>query len=222
MIAQAYGPDKFVVQVNYSELDYGKTRLLQRRNREADIRIVTEGDVTTIRMQSNERAKAIVASLKERLDSKAKAEIPIDLIEISDLSADNRTRFFTLLITELEGHKLFNVTDVKVQSGKKPPSDDSEADEEDDATVEATEEMLSVVENVALKGHSLLSSPEYQDLKKKGFYITAITWVATQTSTPNNRVVFEAGFEEPEGRKRLSLQRSWCVSKPRWRVHINT
>lgn len=200
VIPQAYGPENYVVKVQYSELDHGKTRLLQRRNREADIRIITEGDATIIRMPANERARAIVNNLKDKLDAKAKDEIPVTLIEISDLSSDDRTRFFTSLISELEGHKLSNVTNVKVQSGSKPPADEPEADaeEEDDDTVQATDEMLSVVESVAIKGESLLSSPEYQDLKKKGFYITAVTWVGTQKTTPNNRVVFEAGFEEPE------------------------
>ena len=62
--------------------------------------------------------------------------------------------------------------------------------------------MLAVVDDVALHGQSLLASPEYQNLRTKGFYITAITWVSAQTESPYNRVEFDAGFEEPkEGRE---------------------
>jgi hypothetical protein len=37
VISHSDGQDKYVMQVKYSEIDYSKTTLLQRRNREADI-----------------------------------------------------------------------------------------------------------------------------------------------------------------------------------------
>jgi hypothetical protein len=138
--------------------------------------------------------------LKTGLDATKKTDIPTELIEIEDLLTDERTSFFTSLIAELEGFVLRNVNNVKVQSGENagPPDEIDVEDAEDDETVEAGEEMLSVVENVALKGQALLSSSEYQHLRKKGFYITSITWVSQQIQAPNHQIEFYAGFEEPE------------------------
>src|SRR5262249_41792220 len=60
----------------------------------------------------------------------------------------------------------------------------------------ASQTMLAIVEHIALRGQSLLSSTEYQDLKKKGFYITSISWVALHKHSPSELVEFEASFTE--------------------------
>ena len=57
--------------------------------------------------------------------------------------------------------------------------------------------MLSVVENIALKGQGLLSSPEYQQFKEKGFFITNIVWKSRQLDHPYNIIEFDAGFDKP-------------------------
>jgi hypothetical protein len=201
--AYAETANKYRLQVKYSEVDYSKTTLLQRRNREADLKFVIEGDKTTIRMPANPKAREIAELIKQGLDKRKKTDIPTELIEISDLSADNRTVFFTSLISKLEGYSLRNVTNIKVQSSlKAAPTDEVNPEEEDDdETVDAKDEMLSVVENVAMRGQSLLASPEYKQLKQKGFYLTSITWISQQATTPYNRFEFEAGFEEPEDGK---------------------
>ncbi len=76
--------------------------------------------------------------------------------------------------------------------------EDSEDEIEDDETAEAADEMLSVVEDVALHGQMLMSSAEYQHLRQKGFYITSITWISQQEHDPFNKVEFDAGFEHPK------------------------
>lgn len=201
VLTHVEGPGKFVMQVQYSEIDYSKTRLLQRRLREADIKIVTEGEKTTIRMPANPKAREIVTALKSGLDARKKADIPAELIELCGLDADGRTAFFTSLISKLSGFKVQNVTNVDVQSSVKASDagdPDVEEGQADNGEAEAAEEMLSVVENVALKGQILLASTEYQHLREEGFYITSITWISQQTEAPYHRIEFEAGFEEPE------------------------
>ncbi len=59
-----------VVQYEYTEIDFGKTRLLQRRERESDIRIITEGENTTIRMPANEKTRDFVGKLQQALEAK--------------------------------------------------------------------------------------------------------------------------------------------------------
>lgn len=196
------GTDQFVVNVKYSEIDYGKTRLVQRTPKEAGIEFHVDGDKTVIRMPSNAKAKEVVSKLKGKLDGKKKTDIPTDSIEIGEFkSAASRTEFFTSLISKLKGFKLDNVTSVKVEPIKREPEED-ELDLEDDQNKEqAKQEALALVRNVALKGETLLASEEYQSLVKKGFFITSIIWRAKETTIPYPIVEFEAAFEEPEDGK---------------------
>jgi hypothetical protein len=198
-------PDRYVVQLEYSEIDFARTRLLQRREREADIRFVTEGDTTTVRMPANEKARDFVTRLTKALEEKRLDNIPADVIEVGDLSADERTEFFTGLMTKMKDYSSKGVSNVRVHSGLEGDANDEEDEElEDDqavtdaATAEAAEEMLYVVEDVALNGQMLMASPEYQQLREKGFYITSITWISQQNHAPNNRIEFDAGFEHPK------------------------
>lgn len=196
------GNDQYVVNVRYSEVDYSKTRLVQRTPKEAGIEFHVEGGKTVIRMPSNAKAKEIVENIKGRLDGKKKTEIPVDVIELTEFStAAERTQFFTLLISSLAGFRLDNVTSVKVEPIKKK-TDENELELEDDQNKEeAKQDALALIKNVALKGESLLASEEYQSLQKKGFFITSIIWRSKQTSIPYPIVEFEAAFEEPESGK---------------------
>lgn len=200
--AHPKGVDQYVVNVKYSEIDYSKTRLVQRTPKEAGIEFHVEGDKTVIRMPANAKAKEIVGNLKNRLDGRKKTDIQTYLIEISEFAtAAQKTQFFTSLISTLKGFKLDNVTSVKVEPITKEFGED-ELDLEDDQNKEqAKQEALALVKNVALKGESLLLSEEYQSLQKKGFFITSIIWRSKQTSIPYPIVEFEAAFEEPEAGK---------------------
>lgn len=193
------GTDQYLVNVRYSEVDYSKTRLVQRTPKEAGIEFHVEGDKTVIRMPANAKAREIVGNIKDRLDGRKKTDIPTELIEISEFpSAAQKTQFFTLLISTMKGFKLDNVTSVKVEPIKKDPGSD-ELDLEDDQNKEqAKQEALALIKNVALKGESLLASEEYQSLQKKEFFITSIIWRSKQTTIPYPIVEFEAAFEEPE------------------------
>ncbi len=215
--ASQSGADRLVVDVDYTEIDYGKTRLIQRRKKEAAIEFIVKGDATVVRFPANDRAKTIMQSIKTRLESNRKEDIAAAEITLDGLhTAEYRTRFFIELITKLDGYKLDNVTSIRVDSGIPDPVetlsasddtsldasiDDDEADDlqlEDDQSAElAKEEILHLVRNIAMKGNSLLSSSEYMDLRKKGFYLSSVIWrskiVGAQTI-----VEFEAGFEYPE------------------------
>jgi hypothetical protein len=196
--SHAKSADQYIIDVKYSDIDYSKTRLVQRTPKEAGIEFHVEGDKTVIRMPANAKAKEIVGKLKNKLDAKKKTDIPTDLIEIGDFNAASRTEFFTSLISNLKGFKLDNVTSVKVEPIQMS-AHDSELDLDDDQNREqAKQEALALVKNVALRGESLLASEEYQSLLKKGFFITSIVWRSKQTTIPYPIVEFEAAFEEPE------------------------
>lgn len=198
VITHQKGIDKYIVKVQYSEIDYSKTRLIQRRQKEADIEFIVQEEKTVVRMPANAKAQEILHNLKNRLDGKKKTEIPTNLIELSEYtSSEKRTEFFTSLISKLPGFKLDNVTAVKVESDIRE-SDENELSLEDDEDIaEAEREMLAVVKNVALKGQSLLASNEYKQLSRRGFYITSIIWRSRQMRSPYYIAECEAAFEEP-------------------------
>jgi len=201
IITNQSGTDKYVVKVEYSEIDYSKTRLIQRRQKEADIEIIIEGDKATARMPANDKAKDIFKNLKNLLDRKKKADIPAELIELTEFNYLERTEFFTSLISKMQNFKLENVTSVNVESSIKEVEENELDLEDDQETEEAKQKMLALVKNVALKGQILLASTEYQQLKEKGFYITNIIWQSSMKTHPFPLVEFEAGFEDPENLK---------------------
>jgi hypothetical protein len=192
------GADQVVVNIKYSEVDYGKTRLVQRTPREAGIEFHVEADKTVIRMPSNDRIKGVFDKLKNRLDNKKKTDIPAIRIEIGEFQSPAiRTEFFTSLISDLKGFQLSNVTSVKVEKLKQAQTEE-ELDLDDDLdTEEAKQNALALVKNVALKGETLLASEEYQSLSKKGFFITSIIWRSRLAKPSYPIVEFEAAFEDP-------------------------
>ncbi|MBG6288490.1 hypothetical protein I5I61_13645 [Pseudomonas nitroreducens] len=190
--------NQVVANVKYSDIDYGKTRLVQRTPKEASIEFHVSADKTVVRMPANDRVKTIYSKLKDKLDTKAKAEIPAIRIELGEFQSPAlRTEFFTSLISNLSGFSLRNVTSVKVERLPQELEED-ELDLDDDQEAEvAKEEALALVKNVALKGETLLASEEYQSLTKKGFFITSIIWRSMLNKAPHPMVEFEAAFEEP-------------------------
>jgi len=192
------GIDQVVANIKYSEIDYGKTRLVQRTPKEAAIEFHIENDKTIVRMPANDRIKGVFGKLKDKFDANRKQEIQAIRIEIGEFDSPAlRTEFFTSLISNLKGFSLRNVTSVKVERLKQVP-DEGELDLEDDQdTEEAKQEALALVKKVALKGETLLASEEYQSLSKKGFFITSIIWRSVLAKPSYPMIEFEAAFEEP-------------------------
>lgn len=194
----AKGNDQVVATVKYSDIDYGKTRLIQRTPKEAGIEFHIENNKTVIRMPANDRIKGVFGKLKDKLDAKRKTEIPAIRIEIGEFESPAlRTEFFTILISDLKGFALKNVTSVKVERLKQEPEEGELQLEDDQESEEAKQEALALVKKVALKGETLLASEEYQSLAKKGFFITSIIWRSMLAKHPYPMIEFEAAFEEP-------------------------
>lgn len=192
---QTDGPGRCVIDVSYSEVDYGKTRLIQRRQREAKIEISVSGDRTLIRYPATERAERIVSDLREGLRARTKTAIEIERIDLTQVSSPlQKTEFFTKLISGIEGFSVDNVTTVKVESEDRSSSDEDLSLEDEDERDSAQQEMLSVVRKVALSGLGVLSSTEYQSLSRRGFYITHIIWRARNNRSPYDKYELEASF----------------------------
>lgn len=187
--------NEFVMNVEYSEYDYSKTKLVQRQVRDASINFIQKDGWTEIRIPATEKARSIIDKLTNEIEAKKKIQIKVDEIELSSLpAAEDRTMFFTKLISSLPSFPLDNVSRLRVAHADAQHEDAVDLEDEGDA--DAEQKMLSVVRNVALAGDNLVASPMYQELKAAGFFITSITWRAKQNTSPYAIVEFDAGFED--------------------------
>lgn len=196
-------PDEFVMNVTYFDPDYSKTRLLQWQELYATIEFVKKEGRTELRIPATDKARAIVDNIKTRVEAKKKKPVQLQEIELTNLtSPEDRTTFFTKLISSLPHFPLENVSRLRVAHSKTDDQGD-DLDSDDEEAEEAAAKMLGVVENVALTGENLVASEMYQDLKTKGFYITSITWRARQDVDPYAMAEFDAGFEDKQAAKRF-------------------
>jgi len=191
--------NEFVVKVTYDEFNHSRTRLLQRERQEAEIEFLVQDGQTVVRLPATDRAKKIVAALKESVERRRKATIDEESIELTGLTTpEQRSKFFTRLISTLPRFRLRNVMSLKVSSKSSEDGEDDEAldlEEEDDD--EAGAEMFAaVVHSMQLSGQNLVQSQEYKELTARGFYITAISWRSESEGTPPDIIQFDAGFQD--------------------------
>lgn len=191
--------DGFVVNVTYDEFNRTRTRLLQRERQEADIEFLVQDGQTLVRLPATDKAKKIVAALKENVERRRKATIDEECIELTELTTpEQRSKFFTRLISTLPKFRLRNVMSLKVSSHL---SEDGEEDEgldlEDENEAEVEVEMYAaVVHSMHMNGQNLVQSQEYKDLTARGFYITAISWRSEAEGNPPDIIQFDAGFQD--------------------------
>lgn len=209
VVAAPRGKDAYAINVAYSEVDFGATRFRQRREREADLTIASEGGKTVLRMPSTLKARSLADRFVSAIEKGKLAPVPredIDLSQIADPA--KRTEFFTSLITGLPDSKLENVLRVRVE--RLDPGSKSDLDEDDETKEIKEEQMLSVVRAVALNGDSLLAAPEYQALRSKGFFITSMTWRVRKAPPSGPIIEYEAEFAEPQSCKQFEYSvRQW-------------
>lgn len=189
------GTQSAVLEIDYDEFDFSKTRLAQRQPKEARIELKITDEGVSVRMPATEKARDVLANLQDKLGQLKKKEVDATHIEVTALeSAELRTKFFTTLMSKLPGYTYRTVTNVRVSPGVKQ-EDDDELSLEEEAQDEINEEILSFVRSVAMSGENLAVSPEYKRLLESGYYVTAITWKAEHRASPYHMVRFDAGFE---------------------------
>ncbi|MBT2746218.1 MULTISPECIES: hypothetical protein [unclassified Lysobacter] len=192
--AQQKGADGYSLNIEYDEYDYSRTRLIQRQRKEAGIEFVKKAGATVIRMPATDKARLVVDSLVRKVEEIRKAEVPAQQITLQGLdSPDDRTSFFTSLISGIKGYDLDTVINLKVASGGGDSDEGGDLDEDEDEDIK--QEMLAVVHSVSMQGSNLVASTQYQQLKQGGFYITSITWRAKESASPYDMIQFDASFE---------------------------
>ena len=170
------GETGFALDVRYQEVDLARTRLRQRQTREAHIEFTEVGGETVVILPATPKAQRVAESLAEKLSALRQQPIAPERIDLSSVPDQAlRSSFFTRLIVEIEGFTLDNVTRVNVDLHKSPqtlPETSEDLEAEDAARETASATMLGVVNAVALKGDSLTTSVDYQQLQARGFFTT--------------------------------------------------
>lgn len=193
------GGTGYNINLIYDEFNHTRTRLLQRERREATIEFSVENKQTVIRLPASDKAKSVVAAIKDAVEKKRKETLTEEKIELSHLTTPSlRSKFFTRLISSLDGYKLKNVMNLKVSSLHSEDTQDEEGlDIENDLDDSAEKVMFAaVVHSMSLSGQNLVQSQEYKELTSRGFFITSITWRSEHEKEPNDIVQFDAGFED--------------------------
>lgn len=192
------GGTGYSVNISYDEFNHTRTRLLQRERHEAEIDFLVVNGQTVVRLPATDKAKRVVTAIRESVEQKRKEKIVEETIELTGLTTPtSRSKFFTRLISSLQGYKLKNVMNLKVSSLQIKSEDEEDSlDLEEDLEDGAAKEMFAaVVHSMALSGQNLVQSQEYKDLTARGFFITAITWRSEHEREPNDIIQFDAGFE---------------------------
>jgi len=188
--------EEVVLNLEYSELDLGKTRLKQFKDKEAEIQFQfdTNGQLE-IRRPASSRAEEVLNAILEKVADITKENLLQKKIELSGISTpEGRTKFFTSLINNIEGFELDDVTSVKVDREIKALNPDCDLDEEEAPN---SPEIQSMVRKVLLDGEGLLYSPEYQELNKSGFFISKVIWTSSSEKKDGDKIELEASLGNP-------------------------
>ncbi len=221
---EVYGQEKVTTQrisntvevhVKFDEIDYAKNRLIRRQSHDIKIEFIKQEDHTIVRLPAIEKGQLVVENLIGKIESRRKGTISTLTIDLSQVRvADKRTLFFTNLISDLPEFRLRNVTSIRI--AKFPIENiEEDFDLEDPEFESETGSLLAIVQNVVFSGENLTTSPEYQELLHRGFYITGIRWQSQQETAPFHLLQFEAQFEDTENCKDFKYDVRYCPRSSR-------
>jgi len=192
------------VDVAYMHLDPTRMLAMQREERHIHIEIENVGGKVEIHYNNNERADEIVEQFVSFIRGAVDENLPATKIELQPVrDPAQRTKFFLDLMHNIEGFRVTDVKDLKVDhrfpEPKSTATDEGETEEESegDEESEESEAVKGLVRNAILHGESLLTSELYARLRETGYYITSATWTAQETTGDERVVDFTAGFGDP-------------------------
>lgn len=205
--------NKLALFVNYTELDYSRTKLKQKRDKQSEFKFTLSDGGLKIRMSSTYHADKIKNLIIEKITEIKQESICEQKIELSGIKTpEGRTSFFTKLIRNLNGFEIYDVSSVKVDREIKKENFE---DDEENESEENTDKEEGIVKKALLDGEGLLYSSEYQELCKNGFYISKVTWASRSMENDGPIVEFEASLGNPaEGTDYKYVVKSVRKKKP--------
>src|SRR5580704_7307815 len=113
VVTRSVGSNGYAVDLEYTEIDFSKTRLRQRQTREAHIEFRIEQGHTIVTLPATEKARQAAQALRERLVARKQADIGMEEVDLSGITDPmRRTTFFTRLISSLPDFTLSDVMRV--------------------------------------------------------------------------------------------------------------
>lgn len=185
--------DSFTLDITYKDHDLTKPEAKQIETKKVQIEIFKEQDSFTIRSPANDFGEKLLSDLKASLASEVDEELAIQELSLVGIS-DSRliSKFFNLLMDNVEGYKLTDVTNVKLYH--------PDSDEEEEETA------ASHIRRAMLNGKQVLVSPELNSLYDRGFHISNVQWLADDQLPNGDRVAFEASLKKPKTKEGFSFQ----------------
>lgn len=186
-------PGVINIKVAYKDPDYSRTEALQTREREVTIQVIQGGDgKLKIRHHSNGRAEEVVKDIISKLESATDTKAPVSKLDFSSIKDPKiRTKFFQDLSQKLTGHARQDVPSLKVYRLNRKATEADDEDEEEKAVVAEVKKMF-------MSGVDVMKSPEYLELEKRGFFISAITWTTEHQADSREHFEFSAEFTNPD------------------------
>lgn len=183
------------VTVRYIDIDYSKTALLQKQKKQFKINISKNNNELRLLAPANDKSNEIINKLKKAIEETKKTTLNVEKIDLQPLYEKKLlSDFFGILITSIPDNHLDNVTNLRVSNTSKTETSDMNFDEENEDIESA--KALGMVNDILMKGSNLVSSDEYQTLRKRGYIITSISWETKEKKDPYNKLSFSAEFDK--------------------------
>lgn len=170
---------KIEFEVTYEKLDYNKSEFKQVINRVSIFEFDFSNEVTVVRYSFKDHMSEVKDAILDSLSEKTQADLDYTEIELpSSISPKDKSKFFRLLIDNIAGMTVTDVSDVYTFNPNMPD-----------------EEIDTHIEKAALNGESVLGSEQFDELSKKEFYVSKIVWKATHKDKIGTALYeFEAQF----------------------------
>lgn len=189
--------DTTTVQITYNDFDLSKTDLKQRVIKTAEIELQTINGDLIIRSPLNEKCKVVTENIVTKIAAINNDNITQEKISLLSIrQPEARSHFFEELIKSISGYKLYDVTKVQVYKNN---VEKIESDDNDDEELDSVEEQFAgFITKVALDGGGVLQSAEFQQLHKRGFYLSSVIWLVVDEIPGGEKFEVEALFSDPE------------------------
>jgi hypothetical protein len=180
------------VKVGFREPDYSRAEAIQTREKEVTIQLIPGSDgKLKIRHHSNPKAEDVVRDIVAKLESATEAKAPVTKLDFSGIKDPKvRTRFFQDLTQKMASHVRQDVPSVKVY--RLNSSAQQQQDDEEEQVV------VAQVRRMFMSGVDVTQCPEYLELEKRGFFISAITWTTEHQTGDREHYEFSAEFTNPD------------------------
>lgn len=187
------GSGRYTVSIEYTQIDYEKTRLIQSVERDAQITIEKTANGFITRRSADKCARDVELAILGELEQFAKSNDQVLKTERILLSqfpgVASKVKFFTDLMEGLAGYRFQEIKSMRVQSAKV----DSEIHdaEEDDPVAKA---YAGKIESLIISGNNVGGTDLYEKYVGKDFFPLSSTWIAVSDTDECRKVELHAAF----------------------------